>query len=112
MRILKPGGALIISTPYKEQLHYSLCIHCNEMTPKNAHLHSFDEKKLVDLYKNNDLGNTRYFIFGNKALTVLRTHVLLRFLPFKLLKIVDRAVNLLVNKPAHIIVIYTKRTNV
>lgn len=32
-RVLRPGGYLIISTPYKEILRYTLCIHCNK---KNA----------------------------------------------------------------------------
>ncbi|MFC1541690.1 class I SAM-dependent methyltransferase [Candidatus Latescibacterota bacterium] len=48
-RVLRPGGYFIVSTPYKELLRYTLCIHCNEKTPVNAHLHSFDEKVLGDM---------------------------------------------------------------
>src|SRR6185503_15212558 len=46
-RVLAPGGKLVVSTPYKELLRYELCIHCNKLTPVNAHLHSFDERKLA-----------------------------------------------------------------
>ena len=42
-RVLRPGGYLVVSTPYRESLKYTLCIHCNKKTPVNAHLHSFDE---------------------------------------------------------------------
>jgi len=48
-RVIRPGGYLIVSTPYRERLRYTLCIHCNTRTPVNAHLHSFDETVLTDL---------------------------------------------------------------
>ncbi|HQT92724.1 MAG TPA: class I SAM-dependent methyltransferase, partial [Candidatus Kryptobacter bacterium] len=49
-RVLKPGGRAVVSTPYKEKLRYTLCIHCNQVTPWNAHLHSFDEKMLLGYF--------------------------------------------------------------
>ena len=42
--ILKPSGKIIITTPYNEKIPLSLCVHCNQLTPGNAHLHSFNEK--------------------------------------------------------------------
>lgn len=119
LKLLKPGGTLIISTPYKEKIQFYLCIHCNKMTPKNAHLHSFDEKKLLSYFAGNNNFEThnkknsngkflQYFIFGNKVLTVLRTHIFLKLLPFPLWKIVDKISNLIVNKPAHIVIVYRK----
>jgi 2-polyprenyl-3-methyl-5-hydroxy-6-metoxy-1,4-benzoquinol methylase len=107
MRCLKPGGKLIITTPYKEVLRYSLCIHCNKMTPVNAHLHTFDEIKLKNLYKS-DSGSFKWSTFGNKALLHLRTHVVLKYLPFSLWKAVDSFFSLFINKQAHIIAVYTK----
>jgi 2-polyprenyl-3-methyl-5-hydroxy-6-metoxy-1,4-benzoquinol methylase len=107
--LLKPGGMLIISTPYKEVIHYSQCIHCNRLTPKNAHLHSFDEKKLISLYDRKKLKDIQYYIFGNKALTVLRTHVFLKCIPFPLWKIIDRISNFILKKQAHIIALYIKK---
>ncbi len=111
IKILKPGGKFIISTPYKEVIPYYLCIHCNQMTPKNAHLHSFDEHKLSKYFS--IIGNgfeekIKFFIFGNKALNILRTHVFLKYLPFSLWKFIDKISNLIINKPAHIIVVYKK----
>ena len=108
LQILKPGGMLIISTPYKEKITYSQCIHCNKMTPKNAHLHSFDEEILNELSDKNLTKSSRYFIFGNKGLNVLRTHVFLSFLPLTLWKLIDRMANVIVNKPAHIIMQYRR----
>ncbi len=109
MRVVKPKGELIITTPYKEVLRYSLCIHCNKKTPINAHINSFDEKKLESLYKGNDLNYVKWKTFGNKLLIFLRTYVVLKFLPFSLWKIKDKAANLLYNKPVHIIMTYGKK---
>jgi len=109
MNLLKPGGQLIVSTPYEEVLHYSQCIHCNRLTPKNAHLHSFNEKILTALYNEDDLDETKYYIFGNKALTQLRTHVILKYFPFSLWKLKDSFANFIINKPAHIVVVFIKK---
>ncbi len=54
-RVVKPGGKLIITTPYKEKLRYYLCIHCNKKTPVHAHIHSFDENILKNLYADNQI---------------------------------------------------------
>ena len=108
-RVVKKGGSLIVTTPYKEKLIYYLCINCNKKTPVNAHIHSFDEKKLEDLYKENDLENFMFEVFGNKLLIFLRTYVLLKYFPFWLWKIKDKSVNFFFNKPAHIICVYKKK---
>jgi ubiquinone/menaquinone biosynthesis C-methylase UbiE len=108
-RVIKKGESLIITTPYKEKLIYYLCIHCNQKTPANAHIHSFDEKKLESLYYGNDLESFKYEIFGNKILLFLRTYVILQFFPFWLWKLKDKFFNLIINKPVHIICIYKKK---
>lgn len=110
-RTLKPGGNLIITTPYKEVIKYYLCIHCNRKTPVNAHLHSFDENILANLYKSKDLESVKWETFGNKLLIFLRTYVLLKFLPFRLWKMLDKIVNLFYNNTAHIILIYRKEAD-
>jgi ubiquinone/menaquinone biosynthesis C-methylase UbiE len=108
-RCVKPGGKLIITTPYKEIIKYYLCIHCNKPTPVNAHLHSFDEKKLETLYSGNDLAGFEWHSFGNKVLLHLRAHVILKFFPFWLWKLKDSMANFFINKRAHILAIYTKK---
>lgn len=110
-RVVKKGGRLIITTPYKEKLIYYLCIHCNKKTPANAHIHSFDEKILENLYKGTDLEDFVYKTFGNKVLILLRTHTIFKFFPFRLWKLKDKFFNLVYNKPVHIICIYQKITN-
>jgi len=107
-RVVKKGGSLIITTPYKEKILYYLCIHCNQKTPANAHLHSFDEMKLEGLYSGNDLESFKYETFGNKVLLFLRTHVVFQFFPFWLWKIKDKFANWIYKKPVHIICVYKK----
>ncbi len=83
-------------------------MHCNRPTPANAHLHSIDERDL-ESYCRKERAKFGYSTFGNKALLVLRTHVLLKFLPFGMWKLVDGAVNLILKKQAHIIGVYDKK---
>lgn len=108
-RVVRKGGSLIVTTPYKEKLIYYLCVHCNKKTPANAHIHSFDEKKLESFYNKIELKSFKYETFGNKVLLHLRTYVILRFLPFCLWKLKDKFFNLIINMPAHIICIYNKK---
>lgn len=108
-RVVGKGGKLIITTPYKERLMYYLCIHCNQMTPVHAHIHSFDEKMLEDYYKEDDLESFEFKTFGNKLLIFLRTYVVLQILPFWLWKLKDRMANLIYKNPVHIICIYSKK---
>ena len=108
-RVVKKGGSLIITTPYKEKIIYYLCIHCNQKTPANAHIHSFDEKKLESLNSGEDLASFKFETFGNKALLFLRTYVILQFFPFWLWKLKDKFFNWITNKPVHIICVYKKR---
>ena len=38
--VLKRGGVLIVSVPYKERIYMTRCIHCGKLTPLYGHLHS------------------------------------------------------------------------
>jgi 2-polyprenyl-3-methyl-5-hydroxy-6-metoxy-1,4-benzoquinol methylase/uncharacterized protein YbaR (Trm112 family) len=105
VRVIKPGGRVIISTPYKEKLRYELCIHCQQMTPLNAHLHSFDERVLQSLNKSTDFS---WVAFNNKLLVFARTHPILKLFPFGLWKVIDAVANLIVKKPMNIVVTYSK----
>ncbi len=107
-RTVKPGGELIITTPYKEKIRYALCIHCNKKTPLNGHLHSFDEKILLDLYNGENVESKEWFTFGNKALIYFMTYVILKYLPFPMWKIIDKTANRIWNKPVHILIKFKK----
>lgn len=106
-RVVRPGGVLIISTPYKEVLKYALCIHCNQKTPLNSHLHSFNESKLLS-YQPTKAGGASWVAFNNKLLLFARTHIVLKFFSFGLWKVVDKLANVFYNKPVNIIVSYPK----
>lgn len=108
-RVVKKGGSLIVTTPYKEKLIYYLCIHCNQKTPANAHIHSFDEKKLENFYSGSDLESFKHETFGNKVLIFLRTYVVLQYFPFWVWKLKDKFFNFFINKPIHIICMYKKK---
>jgi ubiquinone/menaquinone biosynthesis C-methylase UbiE len=107
IRVVKKNGSLVISTPYKEKIQYYLCIHCNQVTPVHAHIHSFDETKLESFSVNTN-SKFNYYTFGNKALTYFLTYVILKYFPFWLWKLKDGFANLIYNRPLHIIAIYKK----
>jgi 2-polyprenyl-3-methyl-5-hydroxy-6-metoxy-1,4-benzoquinol methylase len=103
---LKPGGRLIVTTPYKEKLRYTLCIHCDKATPYHSHLHSFDEKKLLSYAPTG--ATTEWRTFGNKALFHLRTHPVMKHLPYKAWLAADTLANKAIDKRGHIVVVYEK----
>lgn len=106
--LLKPDGKLIITTPYKEKLKYSMCIHCNQKTPHNAHIHSFDEENLFKLHNQKNLAKAYYKKFYNKTTEIFRLHVFQNILPYKLWKLQDKITNGIINKPARIMVVFEK----
>ena len=111
IRVLKPGGQLIVTTPYKEKIKYSLCVHCNKLTPLHAHIHSFDEKILTSLYSGDDIQSCEYITFANKIPIHLRMHVLLRFLSFWCWKLTDKFFNLFSKSPIRILTKWEKASS-
>ena len=109
INILKPGGVLIITTPYREKIQYSLCIHCNRPTPHNAHLHSFDEKILTSLYKEDDIKNLDFTTFANKLLIHVRLNFILKYLNFYSWRLLDNLINKIYKVPSRILVKWEKR---
>ncbi len=107
MRVLRPGGTVIVSTPFKEKLVFEQCIHCHQQTPHNAHLHSWDEGKLRSLFRLSS-ARTEFASFNNKLLLYGRTYPLLKLLPFTLWKAADSIANLIVNKRVNCILSVTK----
>ncbi|MFZ1703215.1 MAG: class I SAM-dependent methyltransferase [Saprospiraceae bacterium] len=87
-RVIRPGGKILITTPYHEKLEFSLCIHCNQPTPRHAHLHSFHEKNILHLMPKGCLFSTN--IFMNKYLLKANTHVLLKYGSFSFWKTMDQ----------------------
>ena len=108
LRVLKPGGKIIITTPYDERIVYYLCIHCNRPTPQHAHLHSFDEKGILALVPSSLRAAAKTLAFSNKVLLKLRTHILNRYLPLSIWRWVDAMANRLIGKPTRLLLVVKK----
>ena len=107
-RVLKKGGKIIISTPYNEKIRYYLCIHCNQMTPANAHLHSFNITSMQEICKDLNTSSIIFHKFGSKLLTATRISYLLRWLPYWLWRSKDKFLNLIIDKPNTLITVIKK----
>lgn len=108
LEVLKPGGKLIITTPYDEKIEYFLCVHCNKPTPKNAHLHSFSERNIADFIPADKAGY-KTEKFSNKYLIRLRLNVLMAFLPYSLWKLKDSFANWIFKKPTRFLIEFDKK---
>lgn len=106
---LKPGGTLVVSTPYKEKIVYSLCIHCNRKTPLNAHLHSFDEGRMRRMASAVGAEVEGLRLVGNKLL--LRTHLsrLAARMGYGVWRCCDGTANRVVRKAEHFVVAFRRR---
>lgn len=102
LKILKPGGKLIITTPYNEKIPLSLCVHCNRPTPRHAHLHSFNESNVKQLV-NGEVKNFNVDKSANNHLLKLRIYWMLRAIPFKLWHLLDSLAIKLLGKPTRLI---------
>lgn len=105
--LLKPGGRLLITVPYKEIIRYSLCIHCNQKTPFNAHLHSFDRVSLGRLAIATGLHVLKIQPFCHKLLSHLRLDRLTIRLPFDCWNALDRLAALSGDKYHYLAIICT-----
>ena len=103
---IKPGGKIILMTPYNEKTVHHICVHCNTPTPANAHLHSFNEKNIVNYLPSNiDFKTTS---FSNKYFTKLKIYDLLTFLPFSIWSKLDSVINKIFNKRVLFLIEITK----
>ncbi|MFO8062546.1 MAG: class I SAM-dependent methyltransferase [bacterium] len=104
-RILSPEGSVIITVPYNEQIKYTLCIHCNKLTPLNAHLHSFDRKDLYSLAHSVNMHAAKSMVFENRLLTKLLFFSTYRVFPFFLLRSFDSIAKIVFNRYNKILIV-------
>jgi 2-polyprenyl-3-methyl-5-hydroxy-6-metoxy-1,4-benzoquinol methylase len=109
--LLRPGGVLILTTPYNERIQYSLCVHCNHPTPHHAHLNTYNENSIVDLIPK-EIPKPETSLFNNKVLIVLRTYILLQYLPYTAWRLVDQLVNRIIKKPTRLYIRIEKPVSV
>jgi ubiquinone/menaquinone biosynthesis C-methylase UbiE len=107
-RVLKKGGKAVISVPYKEKISYQLCIHCNQLTPTHAHLHSFNEQKLSQWLEQAGFKVVKILKVSNKLSAILRIPLLTKHLPFLIYLIIDSFITLFIPKMSHLIVMVQK----
>lgn len=66
VRVLRKNGLLVVCSPYNEKIEYTLCIHCNEKTPVNAHLHSFNKDLIHSTFSQSGLEIRNIILFGSR----------------------------------------------
>ena len=102
-RCLKKRSSFYVSVPYKEKIIYYLCIHCNEPTPVNAHLHSFDERSLGQVFHEAGFSVSKKYRFINKALSVtFFYYAICRWMPYWLWRAIDVVANVLIRKQSRL----------
>ena len=107
-RVLRAGGRLLVSVPYREIIIQHLCIHCNRLTPANAHLHSFDEENLGQLLEGQGLQVQQTVLAANKLLAMTGFPRWSRRWPYWSWRGIDRFCNRLTGKPAFLCILATK----
>ena len=107
-RVVRPGGRVLISVPYKETIAEHLCIHCNHLTPANAHLHRFDEELLASYFHTQGMAVQQTVLMTNKLLELAGFPYTSRSWPYGLWRVTDRFVSSIVRKPAFLAMLATK----
>lgn len=108
-QFLTPQGKIFISVPYKENIVQELCIHCHKMTPRSAHLHSFNKKSLLRLATENDLFIINSFTYLHKLFTKTGLINLMKILPNCIFEIKDQSLCTVNDKAEYISLILMKR---
>ena len=99
-RVLRAGGRLLVSVPYRETIVEHLCIHCNQRTPADAHLHRFDEAILAAHFQRQGLQIRQVRLMTNKLLELGGFPRLSVRWPYAVWRATDALVNKVVSKPA------------
>jgi ubiquinone/menaquinone biosynthesis C-methylase UbiE len=107
-RILHPEGKLVVSVPYKEEISYQICIHCNKPTPTHSHLHSFTLESFRELLIEAGLKPIKFSKNLNKVINRLHINYYLRSIPYRMWKLLDSFSNFLIDKPTSLIFVCKK----
>ncbi len=99
-RVLRPGGRMVVSVPYRETIVEHLCIHCNRPTPANAHLHRFDRETLAACLRRQGLEIKVVRLMTNKLLELAGFPRLSAAWPYPAWRLADAFFNRVVPRPA------------
>lgn len=104
-RVTRPGGRVLVTVPYRETIVEHLCIHCNRLTPGNAHLHRFDDSDLRDVFVAAGLAPQQPRHMTNKLLELAGFPRLSRHWPFAAWRVVDGFMNQVTGKSAFLLLV-------
>ena len=107
-RALRPAGRVLVSVPYRERILYHLCIHCNRLTPANAHLHRFGRGDLESLLAASGLQPRRTWLLTNKLLERVGFSRWTQAWPQSCWRLIDAAANRLLGHAGYVCVLATK----
>jgi SAM-dependent methyltransferase len=107
-RLTKSGGRVLVTVPYRETIVDHLCVHCNQLTPGNAHLHRFDDETLSKYLSDVGLRPLRTHHMTNKLLELAGFPRLSRHWPFWSWRFVDGLLNAVTGKSAFLLVVAGK----
>ena len=99
-RVLRPGGRMVVSVPYRETIIEHLCIHCNRLTPANAHLHRFDRDTLSTCLRRQGLEIAKVRLMSNKLLELAGFPRFSAGWPYRAWRLTDAIFNRVLPKPA------------
>lgn len=110
-RVLDDKGILVLTVPYREKIKEHLCIHCNKLTPENAHLHSFDEENLFKVLSDSGFDPIRTVKFENRFLYMTHFFSVFSKFPIDFINFIDIIVGNWYNKYNKIMLVSQKRAS-
>ena len=102
-RLLKPHGRLLVSVPNRETIVQHLCIHCNQLTPANAHLHRFEARSMRTLLEEQNFEVLQLSVLTNKLLELMAFPHWSRRWPYWAWVWCDWLCNRIIRKPAFLL---------
>ena len=109
-RLLKPAGRLLVSVPNHETIVEHLCIHCNRLTPANAHLHRFEHESMRALLEDAGFTTRQLSVLTNKLLELVAFPHWSRSWPYWSWFVCDWLCNRIIRKPAFLIALATRNS--
>jgi 2-polyprenyl-3-methyl-5-hydroxy-6-metoxy-1,4-benzoquinol methylase len=108
-RVVRPGGVVVASCPWREKLVWHLCVHCNRPTTPHAHLHTVHEALMRRWLTEAGFEPFAMARFNHRLSDALRWPRLTRALPHGVWRAGDRLLTLLWRRPRHFAIAARRR---
>ena len=103
-RVVRPGGYIVVSVPYRERIEEILCVHCNKKTPVNAHLHSFDKTIIEHMLRKAGFIIQKCVTIVNRPAERIGMAGMTSFLPFIVWRFLDAVTCRLIGRESYMVV--------